>query len=93
MGLLAVKVLVALEIAAPAEESELLAVHESLDDFARHHPDKAELVKLRFFAGLPLAEAAEVIGISPATAKRYWTFARMWLFREMSRKRDLERRG
>jgi RNA polymerase sigma factor (TIGR02999 family) len=80
------------EIAAPAEESELLAVHETLDDFARHHPDKAELVKLRYFAGLPLAEAAEVIGISPATAKRHWAFARMWLFREISRKRELASR-
>ena len=78
------------EIAAPAEDSELLAVHETLDDFAQHHPEKAELVKLRYFAGLPLAEAAEVIGISPPTAKRYWAFARMWLSREIKRRREVQ---
>ncbi len=75
------------EIAAPAGESELLDVHETLDVFARHHPEKAELVKLRYFAGLTLAEAAEVIGISVPTAKRYWAFARMWLFTEISRRK------
>lgn len=74
------------EIAVPAEEAELLAVHEALDEFAVHHPPKAELVKLRYFAGLTLEEAAEVMGIGSATATRYWAFARVWLFREITRR-------
>ena len=65
-------------------------MHEALDDFARHHPEKAELVKLRYFAGLPLAEASEILGISVPTAKRYWAFSRMWLFREISQKKSEE---
>ena len=76
-----------LEIAAPAEESELFEVHESLDRFAALHPQKAELVKLRYFAGLTLPEAAEVLGISTPTAERHWAIARVWLFREISRRR------
>jgi RNA polymerase sigma factor (TIGR02999 family) len=75
------------EIVAPVEESELLDVHEALDAFAACHPTKAELVKLRYFAGLTMPEAAEVIGISTPTAERHWAFARVWLFREISRKR------
>ena len=80
-----------LEIAAPAEESELFDVHESLDSFAALHPQKAELVKLRYFAGLTLPEAAEVLGLSTATAERHWAIARVWLFREISRRRSEER--
>ena len=76
-----------LEIAAPAEESELFEVHESLDRLAALHPQKAELVKLRYFAGLTLPEAAEVLGISTPTAERHWAIARVWLFREISRRR------
>ena len=75
------------EIAAPAEESELLDVHDCLDEFGRQHPEKAELVKLRYFAGLTIEEAADVIGVSAPTAKRYWAFARMWLYTEMSRRK------
>ena len=73
------------EIAAPADEMELIHVHEALDEFALHHPPKAELVKLRYFVGLTLEEAAEVLGISAPTATRYWAFARVWLFRKISR--------
>ena len=76
-----------LEIAAPAEESELFEVHESLDRFATLYPQKAELVKLRYFAGLTLPEAAELLGISTPTAERHWAIARVWLFREISRQR------
>ena len=75
------------EIAAPVEESELFEVHESLDRLAALHPQKAELVKLRYFAGLTLPEAAEVLGISTPTAERHWAIARVWLFREISRRR------
>lgn len=73
------------EIAAPATERELLDVHEALDAFARIQPQKAELVKLRYFVGLTLPEAADVIGISAPTAERYWAFSRAWLAREISR--------
>ena len=72
----------AIEIAAPAEkEDELLAVHEALDALAEHDARKAELVKLRYFVGLTIDEAAEVLGISAATAKRDWTYARAWLYK------------
>ena len=73
------------EIAAPTEkDDELLAVHEALDQLAAHDPRKAELVKLRYFAGLTIDEAADVLGISAPTAKRDWTYARAWLFREIA---------
>jgi RNA polymerase sigma factor (TIGR02999 family) len=75
------------EILAPAKEEELLEVHEVLDRFAVDHPEKAEVVKLRYFAGLTIEEAAGVMGISAATAKRHWAFARMWLFREVTKLR------
>jgi len=70
------------EIAAPsAKDDELLAVHESLDALAVHDARTAELVKLRYFVGLTIEEAAEVLGISARTAKRDWTYARAWLYR------------
>lgn len=69
------------EIAAPAKDEELLAIHETLDALAAHDARKAELVKLRYFAGLTIEEAADVLGISAPTAKRDWTYARAWLFR------------
>lgn len=72
------------EIAAPeGQDDELLSVHEALDAFAIHDARKAELVKLRYFAGLTIEEAAEVLGISAPTAKRDWTYARAWLFRHL----------
>ena len=71
------------EIAAEAKDEELLAVHEALDKLAAHDPRKAELVKLRYFVGLSLEEAAEVLKISLATAGRDWTFARGWLYQEI----------
>jgi len=77
----------ALEIAAPAPDDELLALDEALERLAEHQPQKAELVKLRHFVGLTLAEAAEILGISEPTAKRYWAYARAWLFRELERQR------
>lgn len=71
-------------IAAPGEDDELLAVHEALDRLARHDAEKAELVKLKYFAGLSLEEAAEVLGVSVPTVKRHWAYARAWLFRELA---------
>ena len=75
------------EIVAQAPEDELLAVHDALDKFAAHDAQKAELVKLRYFAGLTIGEAADVLGISAPTAKRYWVYARAWLFREIGREK------
>ena len=75
------------EIVVPVKDDELLEVHEALDQFAAHHPEKAELVKLRYFAGLTIEEAAGVMGIGAATAKRHWAFAKVWLFREVKRLR------
>jgi RNA polymerase sigma factor (TIGR02999 family) len=70
-----------LELAADAPPEGLLALHEALEQFSREDPEKAELVKLRFFGGLPLPQAASAMGWSLATAKRHWAFARAWLFR------------
>jgi len=77
-----------IEIIAPSRADELLAVHEALDALATHDARKAELVKLRYFAGLSIDEAAEVLDVSAPTAKRDWTYARAWLFREISRNRE-----
>jgi RNA polymerase sigma factor (TIGR02999 family) len=71
------------ELTVPAREdraADLLALDEVLTAFAREEPEKAELVKLRYFAGLTLEEAAACLGISPTTAKRHWALARAWLF-------------
>jgi RNA polymerase sigma factor (TIGR02999 family) len=57
----------------------IIALDEALERFAQEEPEKAQLVKLRFFAGLSIEEAAEVLGISRATASRHWTYARAWL--------------
>ena len=73
------------KIIGGAPDELLLAVNEALDRLAIHDPSKAELVKLRYFAGLTLAGAAEALGISEPTAKRCWTYARAWLYREMNR--------
>lgn len=72
-----------LEIAGPAPDDQLLALNDALDRFAALEPQQAELVKLRYFVGLKIEEAAEVLGISEATAKRWWAYARAWLFHEI----------
>ena len=78
-----------LEICAPAtDDEELLAIHEALDELAAHDARKAEVVKLHFFVGLTLGETAEVLGVSQPTAKRDWTYARTWLFRQLERRRS-----
>lgn len=72
-----------LDLAAPADDARLVRVHEALEKLAAEDAEKAELVKLRFFAGLTLDEAARVLDISEATAGRWWTYARAWLTKEM----------
>lgn len=70
-------------IAVPsAKDDEILAINQILDRFAQIEPRKAEVVKLRYFIGMTIEEAAEALGISTPTAKRDWIFARAWLFRE-----------
>ena len=69
--------------AADSEADHILAVSEALEKFAKLDPQRAELVKLRYFVGLSFTEAADVLGISEPTAKRYWSFARAWLFEEI----------
>ena len=64
-------------------DDKVLAVDEALEKFAALDPEKAELVKLRYFVGMTLEEAAEAQGISERTAKRYWAFARAWLHEEI----------
>jgi RNA polymerase sigma factor (TIGR02999 family) len=73
-------------IALPVEDRfhDLLALDEALNELARREPLKAELVKLRYFAGLSFDEAAACLGISPVTAKRYWAVARAWLYAALS---------
>lgn len=74
-----------LNLAAPDADQELLAVDEVLDEFGRQHPIKAEVVKLRFFAGMTHEEAAQVLGISEAAARNYWTFARAWILNAINK--------
>jgi DNA-directed RNA polymerase specialized sigma24 family protein len=62
-------------------------LNEALEKFAINHETEAELVKLRYFIGLTIDEAAQVLGVSPRTAKNYWTHARAWLFDEIKRNR------
>lgn len=67
------------DLAAPEPDERILALDEALERFTAVEPAKAELVKLRAFAGLSLDAAAELLGISPATADRWWAYARAWL--------------
>lgn len=75
-----------LDIAAPGADDEVLAVNEALDKLAREYPMQAELVKLRYFAGMTNEEAALVLGFSVSTAKNYWAFSRAWLLNEIETK-------
>jgi RNA polymerase sigma factor (TIGR02999 family) len=74
--------------AGVADDAELLLVNEALQALAVHDARKAELVKQKYFVGLTLEEAAEVLGISARTAKRDWVYARTWLFHEVQRLRQ-----
>ncbi len=73
------------EIVAPVSDDEVLAVHEALGKFAAEDPEKAELVKLRYFVGLSIEESAGILGISERTAMRQWAYAKAWLRHEMER--------
>lgn len=76
------------DVASPADDDEeLLLVNEAIDGLAAHDPRKADLVKQKYFVGLTLEEAADILGISHRTAKRDWAYARAWLFNEVNRLR------
>ena len=77
-----------IEIVSPVEDEELLRVHDALERLTVEDSRKAELVKLRYFAGMSIEEAAEALGISDRTAKRDWTYARAWLGEAIERMRD-----
>lgn len=73
------------DLAGGLADDDLLAIDEALDRLQLADPTKARLVKLHFFAGLNFEECAEALGVSVPTVKRYWTFARAWLYRELHR--------
>jgi RNA polymerase sigma factor (TIGR02999 family) len=72
------------EVAAPGDDDELLAVNDALDKLFAIHAVQAEVVKLRFFMGMTNVETAQALGLSERTVKYYWTYARAWLIREMN---------
>jgi|SRR5471032_3049938 len=71
------------EIADSTKEDQLLAVNDALEQFAAVDRQKAELVKLRYFGGLAIEEAAEILGVSVPTANRWWAYSRAWLFQHL----------
>jgi RNA polymerase sigma factor (TIGR02999 family) len=73
------------DLAATSDDDTVLAVSEALDKLASRDPRGAELIRLRFFAGLTNAEAGELLGLPERTAKRAWAYARAWLYEELKR--------
>jgi RNA polymerase sigma factor (TIGR02999 family) len=71
------------DIAAEADDDTLLLVNEALERLSREDAQAAEIAKLRYFGGLTLEEAAQVLGVTKRSADRYWAFARVWLFDEI----------
>jgi len=76
------------EIAASAPDAAMLALNEALYSLAKMDPRKSRVAELRYFGGLSVAEAAEVLGVSPETAKRDWKVAKAWLLRELAGKNE-----
>ena len=71
------------QLATESDPATVLSIDQALEKLAKVHPQKAELVKLRYFAGLTNEEVSKVLGISVSTAKNYWNFSRAWLLREI----------
>jgi RNA polymerase sigma factor (TIGR02999 family) len=76
------------EIEVETSQLDLLALDEALAKLASESPERAEIVRLRFFAGLSHEEVAELLGVSVVTVKRHWRYARVWLLRQMEGHRD-----
>jgi RNA polymerase sigma factor (TIGR02999 family) len=74
-----------IDVAAAADDDTLLALDEAMGKLAQEDPESAAFIKLRFFAGLTNDEAAQALGIPERTARRHWSFARAWLYREIRR--------
>lgn len=72
-----------LPVPAPMTDDRLLAVHEVLDRLEAEHPEDAQIVKLRFFAGMGNEEIAALLGVSERTVERHWKLAKLWLYREL----------
>jgi RNA polymerase sigma factor (TIGR02999 family) len=72
-----------MEITVPVKDDDLLEVDAALERFTALDKQKAELVKLRYFTGLTIEEAAEILGVSTPTANRWWAYARAWLHKEI----------
>jgi RNA polymerase sigma factor (TIGR02999 family) len=79
-----------IDIAAESDDSRLLRVNEALEKFAVAEPEKAELVKQRYFVGLTLEEAAQALDIAEPTARRWWAYARAWLLKELAARRGAD---
>ncbi|MBI4660222.1 MAG: sigma-70 family RNA polymerase sigma factor [Verrucomicrobia bacterium] len=77
--------LTTLDVASESDDDQVLAVSDALDRLAQNDPIGAELIKLRFFVGLPNVEAARLLGLSERTAKRVWAYARAWLYEELKK--------
>jgi len=76
------------DIAVTADDARVIRVNDALEKFALDEPEKAQLVKLRYFAGLSVEEAARALDISEPTATRWWNYARAWLLNEMNSARS-----
>jgi RNA polymerase sigma factor (TIGR02999 family) len=73
-------------VATEDNDDTVLAIHEALEKLALESPQKAEIVKLRYFTGLDHAEIAEALGVSEPTVRRHWAYARSWLYAELKKK-------
>jgi len=71
------------KLASPKDDEQLLALNDALEKLERKHPAQAQVVKLRYFAGMSNEEIAELMGVSLSTVKNYWVFSKAWLFREI----------
>jgi RNA polymerase sigma factor (TIGR02999 family) len=79
------------DIPVPTDDERLLQIDSAIDDLAAIEPEKAEVVKLRFFVGLEEKEIAELLHISPRTVERYWRYAKAWLFERVSQREPSEK--
>jgi len=72
-------------LASPEDDEQLLALNDALEKLESEHPAQAQVVKLRYFAGMSNEEIAELLGVSLSTVKNYWVFSKAWLFKEIKR--------
>jgi len=73
------------DVVARQSKVDILEINEALERFEQLHPEKAQLVKLRYFAGLSIPQVAHILGVSTTTVDRHWAYARAWLHAELSR--------